>query len=58
MAKHKCPGSAKLTDDGKACELKLDIPLYCGLTTDAVPGWPRCYKNDGSALTIPRSLLL
>lgn len=53
MAKHKCPGSAKLTDDGKACELKLDIPLYCGLTTDAVPGWPRCYKNDGSALTIP-----
>ena len=53
MTKHTCPGSSKLTKDGKACELKLDVPLYCGLTTNAVPGWPRCYKQDGSALTIP-----
>ena len=32
MSKTNCPGSSILTDDGKACEVKLDFPLYCGLT--------------------------
>ena len=27
MSKPNCPGSSTLTDDGKACEVKLDIPL-------------------------------
>ena len=53
MSKHKCPGSSTLTEDGAACEIKLDIPLFCGLTKDSVPGWPRCYKKDGSSLAIP-----
>ena len=43
MSKPNCPGSSTLTDDGKACEVNLDFPLYCGLTADSVPGWPRCY---------------
>ena len=46
MSKTNCPGSSTLTDDGKACEVKLDFPLYCGLTADSVPGWPRCYDDD------------
>ena len=46
MSKPNCPGSSTLTDDGKACEVNLDFPLYCGLTADSVPGWPRCY-DDG-----------
>ena len=49
----RCPGSAQLTKNGKACEIKLDVPLYCGLTADSVPGWPRCYNDSGRALTIP-----
>ena len=55
MSKHKCPGSSTLTDNETACEIKLDMPLFCGLTKDSVPGWPRCYKKDGSSLTIPPS---
>ena len=46
MSKTNCPGSSTLTDDGKACEVKLDFPLFCGLTSDSVPGWPRCYDDD------------
>jgi len=46
MSKTNCPGSSTLTDDGKACEVKLDFPLYCGLTPDSVPGWPRCYDDN------------
>jgi len=46
MSKPNCPGSSTLTDDGKACEVNLDFPLYCGLTADSVPGWPRCYDDD------------
>ena len=46
MSKTNCPGSSILTDDGKACEVKLDFPLYCGLTSDSVPGWPRCYDDN------------
>ena len=46
MSKSNCPGSSTLTDDGKACEVKLDFPLYCGLTADSVPGWPRCYDDN------------
>ena len=46
MSKTNCPGSSTITDDGKACEVKLDFPLYCGLTTDSVPGWPRCYDDN------------
>jgi|TARA_R110002074_G_scaffold318033_1_gene488457 hypothetical protein len=53
MSKPNCPGSSTLTDDGKACEVKLDSPLYCGLTNDSVPGWPRCYSNNGKAIQIP-----
>jgi len=53
MSKPNCPGSSTLTDDGKACEVKLDFPLYCGLTNDSVPGWPRCYSNNGKAIQIP-----
>ena len=53
MSKTNCPGSSTLTDDGKACEVKLDFPLYCGLTNDSVPGWPRCYSNNGKAIQIP-----
>ena len=51
--KTTCPGSATLTDDGKACTVKLDIPLFCGLTADSVPGWPRCFTNDGSPIQVP-----
>ena len=51
--KTSCPGSATLTDDGKACTMKLDIPLYCGLTADSVPGWPRCFSGDGTPLQVP-----
>ena len=46
MPKTNCPGSSTLTTDGKACEVKLDFPLFCGLTADSVPGWPRCYDDD------------
>jgi hypothetical protein len=46
MSKTNCPGSSTLTDDGTACEVKLDFPLFCGLTSDSVPGWPRCYDDD------------
>jgi hypothetical protein len=53
MSKPNCPGSSTLTDDGKACEVKLDSPLYCGLTADSVPGWPRCYSQDGTAIQVP-----
>ena len=53
MSKPNCPGSSTLTDDGKACEVKLDFPLYCGLTSDSVPGWPRCYSKDGAAIKVP-----
>ena len=48
-----CPGSSELTADGKACEVKLDFPLFCGLTKDAVPGWPRCYTGTGEPIQIP-----
>jgi hypothetical protein len=48
-----CPGSSTMTDDGKACTIKLDIPLFCGLTADSAPGWPRCYSNDGTPLQPP-----
>lgn len=48
-----CPGSASLTDDGKACKITMDTPLFCGLTADSVPGWPRCYNDSGRAITIP-----
>jgi len=53
MPKMNCPGSSELTDDGKACEVKLDFPLFCGLTSDSVPGWPRCYTGDGAPLQVP-----
>ena len=53
MSKPNCPGSSTLTDDGKACEVKLDFPLFCGLTSDSVPGWPRCYSGDGTAIQVP-----
>uniref|UniRef100_A0A6C0C4S5 Uncharacterized protein n=1 Tax=viral metagenome TaxID=1070528 RepID=A0A6C0C4S5_9ZZZZ len=53
MSKANCPGSATLTDDGKACKMKLDIPLYCGLTADAAPGWPRCYTENGAQVQVP-----
>jgi hypothetical protein len=53
MSKPNCPGSSTLTDDGKACEVKLDFPLFCGLTSDSVPGWPRCYSDDGTAIQVP-----
>jgi len=53
MSKPNCPGSSTITDDGKACEVKLDSPLYCGLTADSVPGWPRCYSKDGTAIQVP-----
>ena len=33
--------------------MKLDIPLYCGLTADSVPGWPRCYTGDGKPISVP-----
>jgi len=46
MSKPNCPGSSKLTNDGKACEVDIDFPLFCGLTEDSVPGWPRCYDDD------------
>jgi hypothetical protein len=46
MSKTNCPGSSTLTDDGKACEVNLDFPLYCGLTPESVPGWPRCYDDN------------
>ena len=52
MSKPNCPGSSTLTDDGKACEVKLDFPLFCGLTSDSVPGWPRCYSGEGPALQV------
>ena len=48
-----CPGSATLTDDGKACKMTIDAPLFCGLTAGSVPGWPRCYNDTGRAITIP-----
>jgi hypothetical protein len=53
MPNSNCPGSSTLTDDGKACEVKLDFPLFCGLTADAVPGWPRCFSSDGTAIQVP-----
>jgi hypothetical protein len=53
MPKMNCPGSSELTTDGKACEVKLDFPLFCGLTKDAVPGWPRCYSGDGKPIVVP-----
>jgi len=51
--KASCPGSSTLTNDGKACEVKLDIPLFCGLTADSVPGWPRCFSGDGAPIQVP-----
>ena len=51
--KVSCPGSSTMTSDGKACEVKLDIPLFCGLTADSAPGWPRCYSSDGTPLQPP-----
>jgi len=51
--KAKCPGSATLTDDGTACTKKFDVPLFCGLTADAAPGWPRCYSDGGKPIIIP-----
>ena len=52
-SKVSCPGSSTMTSDGKACEVKLDIPLFCGLTADSAPGWPRCYGGDGAPLQPP-----
>ena len=52
-SKVSCPGSSTMTSDGKACEVKLDIPLFCGLTADSAPGWPRCYSSDGTPLQPP-----
>ena len=55
MSKPNFPGSSTLTDDGKACEVKLDFPLFCGLTADSVPGWPRCYDDDAKLAQWGRS---